>query len=74
MVASVAKLRQLLHRKGYSEVRQSGSHLVVRCDGCQTVIPVHSGDLPSGTLRAIERDLEPCLVRRWLQTSAARRT
>lgn len=65
---SVTKLRQLLRRRGRSEVRQSGSHMVVRCDACQTVIPVHSGDLPSGTLRAIERDLEPCLGKRWLQS------
>ncbi|MGH7687115.1 MAG: type II toxin-antitoxin system HicA family toxin [Candidatus Dormibacteria bacterium] len=64
---SVTKLRRLLRRRGCNEVRQSGSHLVVRCDGCQTVIPVHSGDLPSGMMRAIERDLEPCLGKRWLQ-------
>jgi predicted RNA binding protein YcfA (HicA-like mRNA interferase family) len=68
MLVSVTRLRQLLRRRGCSEVRQSGSHLVVRCDGCQTVIPVHGGDLPSGTLRAIERDLEPCLGKRWLQS------
>jgi len=68
MLVSVTKLRQLLRRRGCIEVRQSGSHLVVRCDVCQTVIPVHSGDLPSGTLRAIERDLEPCLGKRWLQS------
>ncbi|MDQ6877669.1 MAG: hypothetical protein M3082_08195 [Candidatus Dormibacteraeota bacterium] len=35
---------------------------------CRTTVPVHRGqDLPAGTLRAIERDLEPCLGRRWLQ-------
>jgi len=29
--------------------------------------PIHRGkDLPPGTLRAIERDLEPCLGKKWL--------
>jgi predicted RNA binding protein YcfA (HicA-like mRNA interferase family) len=39
----------------------------VRCGRCQTTVPVHADeDLPPGTLRAIERDLEPCLGRKWL--------
>jgi hypothetical protein len=50
------------------EPRGAGSdHLIVRCGSWPTVIPVHSGDIPPGTLRAIERDLEPCLGARWLQ-------
>ncbi|MBI4259861.1 MAG: type II toxin-antitoxin system HicA family toxin [Actinobacteria bacterium] len=49
-------------------VRQRGSHVRVRCGTCQTTVPVHSGqDLPPGTLRAIERDLEPCIGREWLR-------
>ena len=28
--------------------------------------PVHAGDLTPGTLRSIERDLEPCLGPKWL--------
>lgn len=51
-------------------VRQQGSHVRVECEAgrCRTTVPVHRGqDLPAGTLRAIERDLEPCLGRRWLQ-------
>jgi predicted RNA binding protein YcfA (HicA-like mRNA interferase family) len=54
-------------RLGCEEVRQSGSHVIVRCDDCQTVLPIHSGrDIPVGTLRSIERDLEPCLGKGWL--------
>jgi hypothetical protein len=30
------------------------------------VVPVHSGDVALGTLRAIERDLTPCLGEGWL--------
>ena len=35
---------------------------------CRTTVPVHAGeDLKPGTLRAIERDLEPCLGEHWLR-------
>jgi len=59
---------QRLRRFGCEIVRTRGSHARVRCGRCQTTVPIHSGeDLPPGTLRAIERDLEPCLGRRWLR-------
>ncbi|MGQ0669713.1 MAG: type II toxin-antitoxin system HicA family toxin [Actinomycetota bacterium] len=59
---------RLLMRRGCEEVRRRGSHVRVRCYGCQTTVPVHAGqDLPPGTLRAIERDLEPCLGEGWLR-------
>jgi predicted RNA binding protein YcfA (HicA-like mRNA interferase family) len=33
----------------------------------QRTVPIHKGeDIPRGTLRAIERDLEPCLGKGWL--------
>ncbi len=60
------KLRKL----GGEVIRQKGSHVrvVCRCGKNTTTVPVHAGrDLPPGTLRAIERDLEPCLGRRWLR-------
>jgi predicted RNA binding protein YcfA (HicA-like mRNA interferase family) len=48
-------------------VRQKGSHLIVRCGRCTAVIAIHGGeDLKLGTLRAIERQLEPCLGKGWL--------
>lgn len=57
-----------LRRRGCELVRQRGSHVRMRCGRCQTTVPVHAGaDLPPGTLRAIERDLEPCLGRKWLR-------
>ena len=53
---------------GCEVVRQRGSHVRIRCEDCETTVPVHAGeDLPPGTLRAIERDLEPCLGRKWLR-------
>jgi len=51
-------------------VRPQGSHVRVECDGgrCMTTVPVHKApDLPSGTIHQIERDLEPCLGRKWLR-------
>ncbi|MHB1446865.1 MAG: type II toxin-antitoxin system HicA family toxin [Acidimicrobiales bacterium] len=60
-------LRRLLRRRGCIEVRQVGSHLTIRCDACLTTIAVHTGDIPAGTLRKIEGDLEPCLEKGWLR-------
>ncbi|RIK10736.1 MAG: hypothetical protein DCC49_02095 [Acidobacteria bacterium] len=62
------ELIRRLRRQGCEGVRQSGSHMVVRCGHCQSVVPRHAGrDLGTGLLRAIERDLEPCLGRKWLR-------
>ncbi|HEV8650682.1 MAG TPA: type II toxin-antitoxin system HicA family toxin [Actinomycetes bacterium] len=60
----VRRIRDL----GGEVLRQSGSHVRIRLDTCQTTVPVHAGrDLPPGTLRAIERQLAPCVGRaRWL--------
>jgi predicted RNA binding protein YcfA (HicA-like mRNA interferase family) len=61
-------LRRLL-TLGCAKVRQKGSHVRVECGRCVTTVPVHAGrDLPPGTLRAIERDLEPCLGKGWLRS------
>jgi len=56
----------LLH--GCESFGRRGSHVRVHCGECQTTVPIHAGaDLPPGTLRAIERDLEPGLGRKWLR-------
>lgn len=55
-----------LRERGCGSVRQRGSHRIWRCGNCQSVIPLHAGDLTPGTLRSIERDLEPCLGLKWL--------
>ncbi|HUY57228.1 MAG TPA: type II toxin-antitoxin system HicA family toxin [Candidatus Micrarchaeaceae archaeon] len=61
------ELRRILRQHGCDELRQSGSHLIVRCGDCQSVVPIHSEDIPVGTLRSIERDLAPCLGEKWLR-------
>ena len=43
-----------LKRAGFQVRRQSGSHVVLRHpDGRQTYVPMHTGDVPSGTFRSI---------------------
>jgi predicted RNA binding protein YcfA (HicA-like mRNA interferase family) len=61
------ELTKLLEAKGCTFVRSGkGSHQIWRCPGgCQTVIPSHRGDIPSGTLRSIQRSLEACLGKEW---------
>ena len=48
----------ILERKGFVQVRQSGSHIVLKHpDGRRTTVPVHKGrDLGRGLLRQIMRD------------------
>lgn len=63
-----AALLKFLFSLGCEKVRQKGSHVRVRCGKCLTTVPVHAGEeLGAGLLRAIERDLEPCLGKGWLR-------
>jgi predicted RNA binding protein YcfA (HicA-like mRNA interferase family) len=67
-------LLRILRGLGCIERRQKGSHVIVQCGRCQTVVPVHAGeDLGPGLLRAIERDLEPCLGKGWPRQGDRRR-
>lgn len=60
-------IRLLRTRFGCEQVRQVGSHVRMQCGKCSTTVPVHAGeDIKKGTLRGIERDLEPCLGKGWL--------
>lgn len=62
------ELRAILRALGCIELRQHGSHVRIQCGKCFSTVPVHAGeDLGPGLLRAIERDLEPCLGKRWLR-------
>ena len=65
-----------IERLGGMMVRQVGSHrryvatysdAAGREAAVATTVPQHAGDIPAGTLRAIERDLEPALGKRWLR-------
>ena len=55
------ELRSALLRAGFVELRQRGSHLRlqrIEMDGRRRLVtlPMHSGDVPPGTLRAILRE------------------
>lgn len=46
-----------LQRAGFEVRRQSGSPVVLRhADGRQTYVPMHTGDVPSGTFRSILKE------------------
>lgn len=61
------ELLKILKAHGCVEVRQKGSHIRMRCGKCSTTVPTHKGeDLGTGLLKAIERDLAPCLGEGWL--------
>ena len=48
-----------LQRAGFIEVRQSGSHKVLRhSDGRQTYVAMHTSTLPTGTFRKILKQAE----------------
>lgn len=42
-----------LRREEWSERPGKGSHIIFKRDGKRVVVSNHSGDLPTGTLRAI---------------------
>jgi len=47
---------------------QDGSHQKWRLrDGSPVIVPIHSDDIPTGTLRSIERQGEEALGRMWLR-------
>ena len=49
-------------------VHQDGSHQKWRLhDGSSVIVPIHSDDIPIGTLRSIERQGESALGRMWLR-------
>ncbi len=48
------ELLRKLKKAGFTEKRQSGSHVIMRHpDGRQTYIAMHPGDIPVGTFRKI---------------------
>jgi len=75
-VVRAREVNRRIERLGGRMVRQVGSHrryAVTYADAAgrettvATTVPQHAGDIPAGTLRAIERDLEPALGRGWLR-------
>lgn len=64
-----------IERLGGYLLRQRGSHrryeaTRTEADGrsttAHTTVPQHAGDIPAGTLKAIEKDMEPVFGEGWL--------
>ena len=54
-------------------VHQDGAHQKWRLSsGASVIVPIHSRDIPPGTLRSIERQGEATLGRGWLRGSSRR--
>ncbi|MDQ3475027.1 MAG: type II toxin-antitoxin system HicA family toxin [Actinomycetota bacterium] len=75
MIVRAREVNVEIERLGGVILRQVGSHRryaedYALPDGTTgravTIVAQHPGDIPTGTLRKIERDLEPALGRRWL--------
>jgi len=66
------EINRRIETLGGINVRQRGSHriysvtLATGVTG-KTTVPQHTGDLPTGTLHAIEKDLEKVLGKGWLK-------
>lgn len=57
-----------IEQLGGVTVRQAGSHRRMRAGMHFTTVPMHgTRDIAPGTLRAIERDLEPEFGKGWLR-------
>jgi predicted RNA binding protein YcfA (HicA-like mRNA interferase family) len=51
------ELIKLLESEGFVFVRQSGSHAIYRKTGFKiAIVPIHSRDVPIGTLNSILKD------------------
>lgn len=63
------ELMKRIEQAGGQLIRQRGSHLRYRLERGDmtlfTTIPQHGGDIPTGTLSAIDRDLAPILGKGW---------
>ena len=51
------ELIKILEKEGFVFVRQSGSHAIYKKSGNKiVVVPIHSKDIPKGTLNGILKD------------------
>jgi predicted RNA binding protein YcfA (HicA-like mRNA interferase family) len=59
-----------IERLGGAMIRQRGSHrhyeATVNGVTVRTIVAQHPGEIPTGTLRAIERDMQPAFGEGWL--------
>jgi len=52
------EILKLAKQQGFKIIRQKGSHAQLRhSDGRQTTVPIHGGDIKTGTANAILKDI-----------------
>ena len=65
------EVNRAIEARGGEMTRTRGSHrmYIATLNGvtARTTVPQHTGDIPIGTLRAIERDMEPAFGKGWLR-------
>jgi predicted RNA binding protein YcfA (HicA-like mRNA interferase family) len=69
------EVNQRIERLGGKQTRQRGSHRQFEATTthngetltAHTTVAQHPGDIPNGTLRKIERDMEPVFGKGWLR-------
>ncbi|MEV0214387.1 type II toxin-antitoxin system HicA family toxin [Micromonospora sp. NPDC050695] len=69
------EVNQRIEKLGGKETRQRGSHRRYEASTtrngetvtARTTVAQHTGDIPNGTLRAIEKDMEPVFGEGWLR-------
>ena len=65
------EINRRIEALGGEFIRQKGSHRSYRVEANgvigRTIVPQHTGDIPAGLLRTIERDLEGVLGKGWLR-------
>ena len=54
-VLTSRKLVKALTTLGFVNIRQRGSHLVMKRGNLLIIVPMHKGDIPPGTLKSILR-------------------
>ncbi|MBT4936598.1 addiction module toxin, HicA family [Candidatus Peregrinibacteria bacterium] len=57
-IISPKNLIKYLHKKGFQEIRQSGSHVFMEKNDITTIVPLHTKDLGRGIIRKILRDTD----------------
>lgn len=62
------ELNRIIERLGGVHTRTVGSHkryqITINATTASTAVPQHPGDIPTGTLRKIQKDLESALGRK----------
>lgn len=69
------EVNRRIEQLGGHQIRQRGSHRQFEASTtrngetvtARTTVAQHSGDIPNGTLRAIEKDMEPVFGKGWLR-------